>query len=441
MLAFPFIYFIEMIISSFIVTPRSADCTGLSETLCVINIIITFILLAQSLKKEYLPNIRSYINLGFMLRLGVLLWDYYMSGVFALPNSDGDAIFYPNKAVSYAFGSRQGIVSYTDFPYYVSLMYRIMGNQKLNVQFLHVYYAVCAILLINEILRMLEIDDSIRGKAILLVCFLPNTAMIDSFFLYESPLSFLVILSLYFYTKWWREYRFSFFILSILASAAAGMLHMGGIAIAVGLMVSYPIVKNTDRQPRINIGTIVLVGVMAAVAVLLLVTFGDTFLRKIDGNLDVNHIQERAALYEGGGSGYSAGASTGGGLGSFLANTPIRFVSFICAPFPWQWRGLPDILAFIGGSTFFIYVWLLILGTLRDRQNLTFFNLQYECNFGYILVLIVVAAIVGVMFGWGVSNAGSALRHREKYTYVYIVLYACIKNIRYHRLAGFYEDS
>lgn len=433
MIAFPFIYIIEIFISSFIVTPKYADCTSLSVLFCVLNIFITFVLLSSELNKEYMPNIRSYIIMGFILRLGVLFWDNYMSGVFALPNSDGDAIFYPNKAVSYAFGSRQGIVDYTDFPYYVSLLYRIMGNQKLNVQYLHVFYAISAILLINEILQMLEIDDVIRSKAIFLVCFLPNTAMIDSFFLYESALSFLVIVSLYFYTRWWKEYRLSFFVLAILSSAAAGMLHMGGIAMAVGLLVSYPIVKNRERQPKINMGTILFVGIMTIVAVLLLVTFGDTFLRKIDGTLDVNNIQSHSALYEGGGSGYSVGVSGGSGMGSFIVNTPIRFISFICAPFPWQWRGLGDALAFFGSAIFFMYVWKLILGVLKDKRDLTYFNLQYECNLGYIIVLIVVAAIVGVMFGWGVSNAGSALRHREKYTYVYIVLYACIKNIRLQR--------
>ena len=35
------------------------------------------------------------------------------------------------------------------------------------------------------------------------------------------------------------------------------------------------------------------------------------------------------------------------------------------------------------------------------------------------------------MFGWGVSNAGSVLRHREKFTYLFAVTFAVSNEIIY----------
>ena len=65
----------------------------------------------------------------------------------------------------------------------------------------------------------------------------------------------------------------------------------------------------------------------------------------------------------------------------------------------------------------------------KNRHQININKPTVEKHYGLVFVLVFVLIIVGIMFGWGVSNSGSALRHREKYTYVYVVLFTLIKAI------------
>lgn len=432
MALFPVVFLFEAIISSFVVNKEiNPYASDISTFFCFVNIVVVLILILNNKSCKEDEDLKKYILISYFIRIAILFWDIYMQNVFVLPNAEGDAIFYAQKAASYAFGGRQGIVNYNDFPYYVSLLYRIMGVQKMNVQFLHIYYAICSILLVNKILKMLDVNDYTRKNAIKFMCFLPNALMITTFFLYESLLSFLVVLSLYCYTVWWKQNKKFYFVSAILLSGCAGMLHMGGIALGLALIVSYPIIKYQDRLPRFNLLTIIGVAAMAVVGIALVLYFGDSFLGKIGGEIDADNIQRRASLYEGGGSVYSSNISSASGIAGFLINTPVRFLALIFAPFPWRWRNLSDVLAFFGSSLFFIYVWMQIVSYPKIKKQVSSLNIETKNNYGFIIVLIIVLIIVGIMFGWGVSNAGSALRHREKYCGVYIVILALINNLKY----------
>jgi hypothetical protein len=45
-----------------------------------------------------------------------------------------------------------------------------------------------------------------------------------------------------------------------------------------------------------------------------------------------------------------------------------------------------------------------------------------------LLVAVLVIALCGALvFAWGIDSAGSALRHREKFYFVYLLLYGVLK--------------
>ena len=106
-----------------------------------------------------------------------------------------------------------------------------------------------------------------------------------------------------------------------------------------------------------------------------------------------------------------------------IVNSPVRVISFIFAPLPWMWRGVSDIVAFFGSALFYIYVFVLVIKALKAGKGKN----KPDNIWGFFIVLVITWLIASLMFGWGVSNTGTALRHREKFTYICVVLFAVAK--------------
>jgi len=87
-----------------------------------------------------------------------------------------------------------------------------------------------------------------------------------------------------------------------------------------------------------------------------------------------------------------------------VLQTPVRVIYFLFMPFPWKVSGLAD---FIGFIDVFLYA-ILIVYTAKAFRNLDKYG-------RFILLTILSVALVEiVVFAWGTSNFGTAIRHRQK---------------------------
>ena len=144
------------------------------------------------------------------------------------------------------------------------------------------------------------------------------------------------------------------------------------------------------------------------------VYFGDYLLARftnsgISGLDDLVEISERTGR---GGSGYRAGLSISNPLLDFAVNTPIRVAYFVLSPMPWDWRGIADIVAFCFSSLYYFIVFYYVYRAhkrkiVSDNKR----NLMMAC-----FIVIVLGYVV---FSLGVSNAGPAMRHRDKSSPLY----------------------
>lgn len=426
------ILILEGILCNLILIPNSEnEITSVPVALLAINVVVVCFGISMSIKnkdKKEEGNIKMILFASFFVRILVLLWDVYCRHIFILPNSEGDAEWYHKIGVSYAFGTRIDTVDYTKYSYWVGQLYKIIGVQKLTAQFINVFLAMCSIVIIYKILCMFDIDKKTRKITILVVSFLPNLMMITTFFLQESIISFFIISSLYMFTKWWFDGNPANIVFAVALSAVAAVLHMGGITIGIGILLMLVMVNNKDRTIQTTPLKLFMVVIMAFAVLLVLSTFGEDLLGKLGGDISAENILSESNKREEGSGAYVIGIQGLPPAVDLIVNTPIRMFYFVFSPLPWTWRGLSDIVAFLGSTIFYIYVVYIAVKAFKTKPNKTLLG----DNIGsYLIVLTVIVLIASVMFGWGVSNSGSVLRHREKFTYICVVMFAISKEIIY----------
>jgi len=426
MLVVTFALAIESLICKFSFSPTVlSDMTVVSIFMLVINSLLVVWALGRSLDGPSSKKVYVMMLLSFALKIFILFWDIYGRGIFVLPNSEGDAVAYAQIASSFAFGSRADLIDFQYFPFYPGQLYKLIGIQPITIQFINVYLSMCSGLMVYRTMCLMKIAPKRIETAMFFVCFMPNLMLMSSIYLQEALIAFSLAASLYYFTRWWVNRERYDFAIAILLSVLGAVLHIGSLVCAVVFFVLYFVIDKRNRRIQLSASRTVLL-VLAFIAVIIFLTvFSDVFLRKLDGELSAESILNAADVREDGGSAYVIGFSGLPGWLDIIVNTPIRVFYFICSPLPWDWNGMSSLIAFFGSAFFYIYTVVKAFRAARVskgiRSKIPLWN--------YLFVLIMLLIVAGIMFGWGVSNAGSVLRHREKFTYVCVILYAVASEV------------
>ena len=91
------------------------------------------------------------------------------------------------------------------------------------------------------------------------------------------------------------------------------------------------------------------------------------------------------------------------GFLDFFLQTFVRIFYFFASPLPVHWRGLADTAAFAMSSCFYLFGVLISLVTVFVRKNDSYRTLMW-------LIFLTISGINC----WGVFNAATAMRHRDK---------------------------
>ena len=420
------VIFLEMVFCKIFIRPVEATNTDiLMWVLFAINFITLTIILTRVTKSK---EINGYLLLSFFLRIVVLLWDTYARHIFILPNSEGDAVWYHFQGESYAFGSRQNVVNLKHYPFYVGQIYKMIGSQKFTAQYINIFLAMCSVVMVYRILDMLNVSYKYKKMVVLLLGFAPNSLMVTTFLLQESFVSFMATASFYFFTIWFTKRNSFAFFMALAVSVYGALLHIGGIVPAVGFVILYFLINNKRRILRFTMFKLTAVIVMMVVALFCISLFGDELLNKTGGELSASAITGSKVLTEEAGGQYYIGIPGLPPTVDLIVNTPVRMFFFVFSPMPWMWRGPGDILAFFGATVFYILTTITVIKTLKTAKKAGF-SKEEDNLWSYMIITIVIVLMAAFMFGWGVSNSGSVLRHREKFTFICLGLYGIAKEM------------
>ena len=364
-----------------------------------------------SYKKYIVP-----ISMGYLIRVACLFYDVYSSNPLKLPllgSFTNDPRLFYNAAIGYSQGISTNYGGL--FPKLLGVIFSVTGVSRLWAQFIVLVFSLLTILLVAKILEELDIPEKYQKAGVYLVCLLPNYAFLSVVLRRETIITFFIALSIRFFVKWLKGNGGNkAFIFAFVFALGASLFHG-----ATGLIVvSYIIVRifysPTRKTYSLEIKNILVAMIFFALFLFIYARFGTVFFGKIESRLSSGVY---SATRDAGGSSYAQYVGDAKTPVRMLIFAVPRFLYFMFSPFPWQWRGIGDIICFLLSSCVYLYI---ILNSIRYIRLLD----KDDENRNIIIALLIVVLLSAVVFSWGVTNTGTATRHRDKFIVIYGALFS-----------------
>ena len=378
----------------------------------VMILLFIFTLSFDLARSEILEEFQKPILVGLLLRILLLYFDLYGRNIYLLPNSGVDSEWFYKQGILAADG-----LNTVHGAFYTMLgrIFSVVGDSRLFVQFILMLFSIIAIIMTARTLVELGVDSETRVSTIYLLSLLPNFAILSSLFLRESVVTMFGAISLFYFVKWIVRAKYFYLIPAIVAVLLGSTFHSGIIGMALGYIVVLIIYNPSQKRAVISIKNVVPTIVIAFTLLYLFNNYSELFFGKMLRLTTADSIDEIANVTSGGGSSYAAYVGNSSSVRNMIVYTPLRLVFFLGSPFIWQIRGISDIIAIVFNASFYLFALFRSVNYLRRKENI---------RKSVVACILIVGIMTAFIFAWGVTNTGTAIRHRDKMAPLYAVLLA-----------------
>lgn len=378
---------------------------------------------------------------GLLARLVFLLLDY--SNVFTPPGGGADAVSFTRRAQEWSMLDWSGVFS--TFNYSASyvystfgaILYKLVGFHDLILPSVNVFLGVFVVAIPTLIVYSLW-----GRRSAVIACYIMALfpfAMFNSVIaLREEPSIFLFLVGLYFFLSWVSEKHPLRIFIALPFFAMAIIVHPGWIGALVGVSAYLGFVFIKNLMLFLKQGSISrsMFGKLASslgvfiVALLFVIGSGGVTLAKgitvggESGSEIDELIESRFEREAQGGSAYPRAVATGNPFTQPWL-IPARMVYFTLSPFPWDIKSGRHLLGTFATVLYGFLVFYIYKGWPKIKR-------KEEC----IALLFIFGSLIFV-FSIGVTNVGTAIRHRTKFLALFLILAASsfhrLKKIRFRR--------
>ena len=229
----------------------------------------------------------------------------------------------------------------------VAYIYILFGPIMRIPVFYNIMASVLADVFFFKVLVELRIQPKYIKLFTVIFMLLPWRNVLSMFMVREAFPTFLVVISIYFYIRWWKYSKEKFFIYAIISSIFSMAFHSGLVAIPTVIMISYILYDPSQSKWIFNFKTVYKLIAIVLVIGIILTVFGDVILYKFalvfSSEADLSEWSNR--IINGAGSNYLADFSYAR-INDVILQLPLRMVYLLFSPMPWDWRGISDVLAF-----------------------------------------------------------------------------------------------
>lgn len=383
---------------------------------CISIALVSFTYLFTVITQKKYKGISSPLICGYLARVALLFYDVYSSDPLHLPLVGGELSSDPLRFFRAAISFSQGISSTYGgyFSRLTGLIFSFTGSSRLLGEFVVLLFSIATIHICALILKECQVSKSIQRKSLWIVCLFPNYLLLSVVFRRETIITCALAASVLFFLRWMREKNGELsFVFACVSALVASMFHGATGLIVVPYLLIHLIYDRKKHSFQVKANSIVATALLLVVFLIVFGRYGSTFFNKLDR---LSGIEDVSSVRDVGGSSYARYVGDSKTPLRMLIFAIPRFAYYMFSPFPWQWRGINDIITFLMSSCFYFYVlWLSLMCIRKDKCP----ERKYM-----LMGLMFISLVVAFVFSWGVTNTGTATRHRDKYIVVYIVMYA-----------------
>ena len=358
------------------------------------------------------------IGLAVVARLIICSLDVYCGDRIDIPLAGGDSVGYLRVAKALYYGTPDDFKTY--YPYFVNGIFQIAGPNQFVAQFVNILCWCISTLLIQKSCKLLKIEGKLRIAAIFLYSFAPVNLIYSSILMREALSALPILLTFYCIIRWMKDGNYVPLIVGTLIAAPGFLMHNSLIGLwgILGLVLvffspsrqKFCIEKKTlyTFSAVFAVSVVVMVLMKAGIFWVQIPSLGDGIFSAINSRLKFFFTNV-------GGSTYLVDEYVYD-YPSLITGTIKRMLYFLCSPVPFLWRGGSDLVAFFGSTILYIASVLVAVISIFFRKKDPY----------RLVMLLTVFAVCGI-FAWMVSNGGTAMRHREKFLGVFLLLglYSC----------------
>lgn len=342
---------------------------------------------------------------GFAIRAALTLIDAL---VVHLPGAN-DGIYWDSDAAYMARNGVAGTLQYIDtghffYKWLMSVLYAVFARSPLMITGINVFVGTLIIKSTWQLSLLLGKDEKRAKVAAWVMALCPSAIYFSAVLLREVAVTYPLLLSIVYLIRWYDERKTVLLVGAFLTLIISMVFHSG--AFAVLLFGGLWFVGNwfrailTGRFEHFGRNTAALfIGVGVVVAVMASGFGLDKFNGLQAGNIETLTIRQEDFAH--GRAVYLEDLHANSPV-DVVWQAPIRIAYFLFAPFPWMISSGSDAFGLLDSILFVI----LFVYALRHRRE--------AAQSPAILLVFGVFAAMALVFAIGVSNYGTALRHRNK---------------------------
>lgn len=351
---------------------------------------------------------------GFLARFSLSI---YQAFIGKLPSGNNDAIAFEKGSwlISSAANNILDIFLINNGEFYYTfsaIIYYVFGRSQLLLQHLSsVLPGALLVLLAYKITQQLTNKEQPPLIAAGIVAFYPTLLQYSALTRRETLVYFLSAVSIFYFLKWLNCSNNKYIFVSAILLIGSSLFHSAMIFIGIVYIFFYvfykPLIKKWSFSPIKILLIIMLIPIIIGIS-------HNAIFSKIP-DLSVDSLEDtvlRKSDSSRGRTGYLQEVSPNS-IVEAVFQTPVRVTYFLFTPFPWQVKSFSDVYGFLLDT---VPVYLLFIFSFKGLKSI-----KNRSKILYIFMILLLLSIA-IPFSWGVANYGTAIRHRQKIVWIFIII-------------------
>ena len=365
------------------------------------------------------PGIRNILFVALILRILFLLIDHY---IFPLPGSTADAESFESFAWKVGKDGFFNLMNNYIGPdpyfisYFIAIPFSLFGHSLLMAQSISLLFGISSIFLVWLLAKKIW-DDRIANKVGWVASLFPTLVLFSVIVLREVYVCFFLLVALHGVVGWVKTDKLNFLILASVGFLGATFFHGGMIVglIVFGIIVSLSYLKKLFSlliNSRINLKFVLFLGFFLTISQIFVSNkIHVPYLGTFDKGTNLEILSTKTSQATAGEASWPKWTIAKSPI-ELVYKVPIRSIYFVFSPFPWNVKKTQHL---IGMFDAFLYIYLTILILL---------NIKLIWKDPCLRIILILLLSYLFVFGIGVGNFGTGIRHRSKFVVMFILLAA-----------------